>query len=282
MDIFINASPDDLLKQLLTIYTLDSSEEANLLMQALYFLRSPLFVPLSKYISQNISTELKAWIAQMEGDLILSKQLWLNCSKITSGSQRDLLCTAIITKDPLFFKHFDNEFNLRTKDKLLFIKIIKRESIIDAEFSQDFKKYFENLCYDIIMQRQYEVVEYLMKKLHVPMLRFELAKMLFKFHFDELSLECIIEPQKPTEKNQVYLLTGDILKSLRMYGDAYHYYSQIRSPENEFELMYKIYDLATKAGDFSAQKSYVKLMSTIIPKSEWANRYIDTVLQGEK
>ena len=106
LEVFVNVPPDDLLKQLLSIYTLDSSEEANLLMQALYYLRSPLFVKLSTYIRQDMSTELKAWIAQMKGELVLSKQLWLECEKITNGSQRDLLLLAMITKDHMFFKHF--------------------------------------------------------------------------------------------------------------------------------------------------------------------------------
>ena len=272
LEVFVNVPPDDLLKQLLSIYTLDSSEEANLLMQALYYLRSPLFVKLSTYIRQDMSTELKAWIAQMKGELVLSKQLWLECEKITNGSQRDLLLLAMITKDHMFFKHFDNEFNLRTKDKSLLIKLINRESIVDAEFSQDFKQYFKDLCNDILLLRSYDVVEYLMEKVQVPMLRYELAELLYKFQFNELALECIMEPETLADKNQVYLLVGDILKDLKMYGDSYEYYLKVSSKARKYEVLYKIYDLAVLVEDEGIQREYIHHLNQLIPASEWAKQ----------
>ncbi|CAI6081294.1 hypothetical protein PAECIP112173_03172 [Paenibacillus sp. JJ-100] len=269
LELFINATSDDLLQQLKGIYTLDSAEEVKLLMQVIYHLRHPLFTILAQYIRQDIGDELKAWISQMKGDFQIAQKLWAECGEITNGSQRDLLLVAIVNEDLTFFKQFDHEFNLRSKDKSIFIQMINRETITNMDLSKDIKKYIEDLCYDVLMQRRYDVVEYLMTKVQVPMIRYQLAKMLFKFEFYELALECIMEPEKSTDKNQVYLLVGDILKKLEMYGDAYQYYSQVRSNENNFEVLYKIYDLAVLVEDKATQEKYIKAMSNITPISEW-------------
>jgi len=43
-------------------------------------------------------------------------------------SQRDLLFVAVITENIIFFKIFQNDFNLRDKDKTVIMKVIKKRN----------------------------------------------------------------------------------------------------------------------------------------------------------
>ncbi|WP_110758650.1 glycosyltransferase family 2 protein [Paenibacillus illinoisensis] len=273
LEVFLGSSPEDLLSNLQTIYSFESLEETKLIMQALYFLRSTVFPLLLTKIDRDMSIELEAWIAQVQGDDSTAKKLWDSCDKISDDSRRNLLFTAIVTEDPLFFKQFEHEFNLRSKDKSLLMKIINRETINETDISQDVRNYFEDFCYDILMQRRYEVVEYLMTKVHVPILRLQLAEMLYKFQFNELALECVIEEsENSVDKSQVYLLVGDILKSLKMYGDSYEFYLKATSRIKNFEVLYKIYDLAVLADDEKIQREYINQLNKLTPISEWARK----------
>lgn len=269
LELFRNAQPEDLLCQLKTIYTLDSAEEATLLIRSLYVLRSSLFPTLSRYIREEITVEQRALALQMEGDFEAAKMLWLSCSEISAGAERDLLLHAVVTKDINFFKHVEARFNLRSKDKNLFLKMINRESIKEADLNQDVNAYFIDLCFDLLMQRRYEVIEYFMNQVQVPLLRYELALMLHKFQFTELALNCIVEPEKASDKDKVFLLTGDILKALKMYGDAYAYYKQASISLGKFEGLYKLYDLAQTVGDKSIKKQAMASIAMLKPESNW-------------
>ncbi|MGE7825171.1 glycosyltransferase [Paenibacillus sp. NPDC093718] len=282
LELFVNAPHEDLLRQLQGIYTLDSSEEAMLLMQSLYLLRSSLLPVLSKNIRQEMTTELQAVVLQMEGDFEASRKLWLSCDKISGGSQRDLLLHAIVTEDKEFFKHFEMEFNLRSRDKTLFLKMMNREKISEADITKDINEYFINLCFDLLMQRRYEVIEYFMNQVQVPMLRYELAKMLHKFQFSELALSCILEPDKSIDKDKVYLLAGDILRDLNMHGDAYTYYTQASISSSKFEGLYKIYDLAVAVGDEEIQQQTLVSMANLKPESAWVKQIVHKSMQEAK
>ncbi|MEK3789571.1 glycosyltransferase family 2 protein [Paenibacillus sp. FSL K6-1230] len=272
LDLFINSNPEDVMKQLQVIYTIESSEEASLLMQALYLFRNPLFVSLSKFISHKLDDELKAWTLQVEGKLESAKELWLTLPEITEGTQRDLLFASMVTEDESYFKSFVDQYNLRSKDKTLLGKLIRREVITKADITPELNEYFSNLCYDLLMLRKYDVIEYLIQAVQVPMLRFELAKMLHRFQFTDLALQAVMEPEKRLDKAEVYNLTGDLLNELKMYGDAYEYYMRSSEITEKFEIIFKIYTLASMVGDESIKRQAMDKMKSRSPLSVWAQQ----------
>jgi len=272
LDLFINANPEDILKQIQVVYTIESSEEASLLMQALYLFRNPLFIHLSKFIIHKLDDELKAWTLLAEGEIESAKELWSTLTEISEGTQRDLLFASVVTEDESFFKRFEDKFNLRSKDKNLFAKLIRRETVSKADITPELTDYFSYLCYDSMMLRRYDVIEYLIHQVQVPMLRFELAKMLHKFQFTELALQAVMEPEKKQDKALVYQFTGDLLKDLKMFGDAYRYYVDSNRISENFEVHFKIYDLAVVVGDDSIGLQALERMKRLTPISEWAKR----------
>lgn len=265
-----NMSNEDLVEQIKVLYKLDSSEEVTLLLQALYLLRHRLFATFAEYAQVKMSSEMKAWIHQMNEEMAMARQMWSMCEGFTEGSQRDLLYFAVVNQDIDFFKQYKNDFNMRIKEKGIFEKIINREKINEAEFSSEGELYFTSLCEDLLKSQKYDVVEYIMTKVHAPALRNQLAKMLFHYNFLELALDCILEPEKTSEKNEVYLLVGDILREMGSHGDAYHYYSKISVKNTSFNVLYRIYRLAAEVGDHEIEEECVKKMSKLSPVSEWA------------
>lgn len=282
LELFLNARPQELLDHLKEIYTLDSPEEAGLLIQALYVLRSPILLVISKYIRQEMSAELQALLLQMEGSFEEASVLWKSLPKISDGSQRDILLIAMVTQDLDFFKIYEQKFNLRSKDVTLISRLITRKGIVAAEMSDGFIGYFRNLCFDLLMLRRYEVIEYLLTDLQVPMLRYELSKMLHKFEFTEMALTCIMEPQRASDKDKVYVLTGDVLRDLEMYGDAYAYYKQASITSKKFEGLYKIYDLAERVGDKGIQEEVLATMNKLKPESAWVKQKVQKRTQEAK
>lgn len=268
-----NLDTRDILNKLASVYTLESVEEARGLLQALYHLRNPVFALLSQSFKHDLNEEMIAWMHQVEGQLEQAKQIYLNSELVNANSLREILYLAVLTEDVEFLDNFKHQFNLRNKDKGVLSKIVRREEIDKAEVSHQLAQYLEELFYDLLMLRQYDVVEYFMKQVNEPMIRYELSGMLYKFYFSELALQALAEPQQAADKAKVYLLAGDILNQLEMFGDAYEYYNQYLAlnRSDNFPVLYKIFELAQKVGDVSVQKSALERMSGITPKSAWAN-----------
>lgn len=152
------------------------------------------------------------------------------------------------------------------------MKIINREGVQEAEVSPQLVSLMEDLFYDLLMLRQYEVIEYFMNHVNATMIRYELARMLYKFQFTELSLQALTDSEESTDKAKVYELAGDILNQMEMYGDAYQYYNQYLklSSSYDFAVVYKIHELSLKVGDENVQKDALKRMKEMVPRSEWA------------
>lgn len=272
LESYINLNPKDTLEKLASIYTLESVEEASLLLQVLYLLRNPAFTIISASFKQDLNDAMTAWTYQVEGEYERAKQLLLKNKRVIDGTHRDILYLAVVTRDTYFFNKFKHEFSICNKDKGILLKIINREGVHEAEVSPQLNSLVEDLFYDLLMLRQYEVIEYFMNHVNATMIRYELARMLYKFQFTELSLQALTDSEESTDKAKVYELAGDILNQMEMYGDAYQYYNQYLklSSSYEFAVVYKIHELSLKVGDENVQKDALKRMKEMVPRSEWA------------
>ncbi|MBT2764783.1 glycosyltransferase [Paenibacillus sp. ISL-20] len=266
MKIFKNAAPEDLLIQIKRIYGTEYSTYTELISKTLYSMRHPLALLILEEKNVAIDSKSNAWRLQVHGKYEEAKEILLQ--SLDDFEHREVIFLSILTKDTHFFEKFKSSFSQQEWEFLN--KMVSRLHIIPYEVNDQLNNNLKNLFYDILMLREYEVVEYVINQVNEPMIRFELSEILYEYQFSELALQAIMEPQKPNEKSKVFLLTGDILKKLNMHGDAYHYY--LRTLEDEpptFEKLYNIFELATIVGDESTQIDYLDRMSKIIPESEW-------------
>lgn len=275
----LNSNPRDILDKIASIYTLESAEEAGMLLQALYLLRSPVFTIISESFKHDLNEEMIAWTYQVEGKIDQAKQIYINSQSISDGALRNILYLAVVSEDAVFYEQFKHHYNLRTKDKGILSKIVNRAKIDKAEVNPQFAQHLKELFYDLLILRQYDVIEYFVKYVDAPMLRYELSEMLYKFEFTELALQTVTVPERSEEKVKVYVLTGDILKRLGMYGDAYNYYKQANMIDEKFDVLYKIYDLALQVDDTSIQRSSLEQMNQMRIQSIWAKNQLRSCME---
>ncbi|WP_028589696.1 glycosyltransferase [Paenibacillus massiliensis] len=274
LDMFSNSDWDDLLKGLHSLYSLHSVEEAGVVMQALYQLRNPLFLKLSgESSSSQADAGVSAWLKQLNGEYESAKLNWTSNPDVTSFHLRDIFFLAVVTQDADFYRGFSHIANLRQKEQNLMLKIVKREEIVGLDkrsLSRELIQHFSNLCYDLLMLREYETIEYLMTQVQSVVLRLELSKQLYKFKFTELGLQALLEPGENSEKVAIFIMAGDLLRDAQQFGDSYQYYLEANHIQPSYELALKMYLLADKVGDQDIKGKSLKLMSEFTPVSPWA------------
>jgi len=270
LDMFLMSEPNDMLRQLLAVYT--TSEQANVLLLALYQLRNPLFVEYINHVDSELDCEVKAWQLQVNGDLDEAKKIWLNTESISATSFRDVLYLAVVTRDELFYRNFEKNFNLRQKDNSFFRKVINGENCSKLDINEEVRECFSDLCYDLLMLRNFDAIEGLIDNVKIPMLRFELASQLQKFQFTELALNVLCEPEKSVDQAAVFSLAADLLNELGDYGGSYHYLIQTIQKKGNYEYYLKLYLLAKKVGDRENIKYAVGNLCSFMPKSPWAHK----------
>lgn len=274
LDMYLSAKPQDILRHLLNIYPLSSSEQASILMQTLYQLRNPLFTECAKLMNSNFDSEISAWLLQLNKEWESAKQVWKKCESITPGSYREIFFLAVLTEDTDFYDKFGSIKNLRKKDHQFLKRIIKREEIKNGQLSKELISTIGELFFDLLILQQYQVIEYFMNEVSMWEIRYELASKLRDFQFNELALECLIEPDEFESKVIVYSLAGDILRDLNQLGDSFHYYNEANRLKPSFNLNLKIYQMAELIDDFQITTLSLEQMRAFTPASPWANELV--------
>ncbi|MBV6716775.1 glycosyltransferase [Paenibacillus chitinolyticus] len=270
MELHVNASHEDIIAKMNETFNMRDFEQISAILKALYQLRSPLLLEMQKIYNIEFDDEVHAWTLQVSNQFQKAKEAWNSKNNSSQVNRREVMYLSVVTKDIDFYKKHKVCINIKKKDHLLMEQIIRRESITAGNISPESADILEELFYDILTLKQYDVIEYFMINVQIPSIRFILAEQLKKFNFLELALDSIIEPAEQSEKYKIYSLAGDVLSHLGRKGNSYYYLDQARSAEQTFEAMFKIFNLALSVGDSKIKEDAVEQLKKFVPESPWA------------
>lgn len=268
LDKFPNASSDDLFTALSNLYEMSNSDQILLLIKSLYQLRHPLFNKFLKLYQVDLDKEVAAWVQQLNQEWEDAKRTWRSIGEISPTSYRDIVFLSVVTGDVGFYDEFKIIANNRQKDDN-FIKHLIANRKVEQPLSEELQEIFSTLCYDLINLKQYEVLERVIYNLPQPSIRYLIALQLKKFHFFDLALETLIVSPDKDENYKVLILAGDLLQSLKQFGDSYQYYSEAYQVKPSFDLAYKMYHLALEVGDKETEIIMFEQLKEFVPHSRW-------------
>ncbi|WP_217562109.1 glycosyltransferase [Paenibacillus sp. GbtcB18] len=271
MDLNVNASYDDIIAKMNKTFNMRDYEQISAVLKALYQLRSPLLVEMQKVYKVEFDEDVKAWAMQVNNQLEEAKEAWSKRKTLSETNYREIIYLSVLTRDESYYKKHRYCKNITIKEHVIIERIIRRESLDRGKITPELENILQELLYDILTLKQYDLVEYFMLNVQIPYVRFLVAEMLKKFNFMELALDSIIEPTEHSEKYKIYCLAGDLLKELGQKGDSYYYYEQAKMAESTFEVAFKIYNLALSVGDGQIKEDAAEQLKKFIPESPWAH-----------
>ncbi|MBP1965810.1 glycosyltransferase [Paenibacillus aceris] len=272
LEILTNVPHEKLFGQLIRIWPVQETEHVRSIANALFQLRHPLLLSFMECYSLNFSKEAEIYVDIANKDYDGALQSCMKMEEPLTGQIRDWLFLAVVSGNQELLKKCRNQLNLRDKEFKFLTQLVGRKELQRVTLSDTVSDVLETLMRDLMIHREFEIMDYFSRYFFDPNLKYLLARQLKKFGFNELALDALVEAEDQITREAIYILTGDILHELGKVGDAYYYYEQALTINNTFETTYKMLKISQEAEDSIKYKELLKELRKFKPHSPWAEQ----------
>lgn len=269
-DLYPHVKGKEFVDAVVNIWPINEVKRLEQLVLALYSLRHPATLDLiSCYNVHSLTLEVEAWFSTVKGDDIKSEELWMKAVDIKDHHFRDLLLVDFIRKDPSVLRHHRSSFNVRDKEWKWWENLVSKRSATDIAITRSMQEQWSMLCEDIIRLNRFELLEELINSSNIPILRYMIATNLYKFGFEDIALEVVVESNKPDENNLIYGLVRKILLNLGNLDDAAYYAEKAYALQKDFMNGYEFVRIKIRQNKMNEAKAILEDLSDLEPESLW-------------
>lgn len=270
-DLYPHVRGKEFVDAVVNIWPINEVKRLEQLVVALYTLRHPGTLDLIDcYDVHSLTLEVEAWLSTVKGDDIKSEDLWMKAVDIKDHHFRDILLVDFIRKDPSILRLHRSTFNIRETEWKWWEDLVSKRLVTDITITRSIQEQWSMLCEDIIRLNRFELLEDLINSSNVPILRYMIATNLYKFGFEDIALEVVVESNETVENNLIYGLVRKILVNLGNLDDAAYYAEKAYSLQKNFMNGYELVKIKIMQNKINEANAFLEDLSDLEPESPWA------------
>lgn len=256
------------IKTILMTGTLDKEDLQNIIL-SLYEVRHPILYRMALELRVPLKNEFELISHLYNKEYQTALKKWKNSKDIPEDLAFDTITLALILKESELINALKEKLNLSLKEYKTLKKILTKQSVKPSNVTKKIGQVLIHVSERLIILNEIELLEYLISIIlsGEKEVKVELARLLDKFYFTDLSLEILSEINKTVESD-TNLLTAEILLKKGLTDEAITYYKRaLKSNKDNFKTIDRLYIAYMKKGDTKSTSDLVKVIKSEYPKA---------------